>query len=76
MKLVLTRKQCADLYDMLSVLKAPQEHLQLFDVQTPATVVEVPDEFREVTLLAMLNVALYLVDRLTENIDKLNKEQS
>ena len=76
MKLVLTRKQCSELYDMLSVLNAPKEHLQLFDVQSPAAVVDVPDEFREVTLIAMLNVALYLVDRLTENIDKINKEQS
>lgn len=76
MKLVLTRKQCGELYDMLSVLNAPKEHLQLFDVQAPAAVVDVPDEFREVTLIAMLNVALYLVDRLTENIDKINKEQS
>lgn len=76
MKLVLTRKQCAELYDMLSVLNVPKEHLQLFDVQAPAAVVDVPDEFREVTVIAILNVALYLVDRLTENIDKINKEQS
>ena len=76
MKLVLTRKQCAELYDMLSVLNAPQEHLQLFDVQAPAAVVDIPDEFREVTMVAILNVALYLVGRIKEDIDKLNKEQS
>lgn len=72
MKLVLTRKQCSELYDMLSVLNAPKEHLQLFDVQSPAAVVDVPDEFREVTLIAMLNVALYLADRISGELEYLN----
>lgn len=72
MKLVLTRKQCSAIYDKLCEMEVPKEHLHLFDVSPPASVVEVPEEYKEVTLAAILNLAIYMADKMDSSIDEIN----
>lgn len=72
MQLVLTRKQIYEIYSMLVVMNAPRHHLQLFDVGSPAAVINVPVEYQKATVDAMISVIQYLVDQLEVHVEPEN----